>query len=203
MSNWANQMAKEVQVAMAAMDIDGIDGIHDDDVESESGDDNMESDLPSDETDTDTEEEDEEVDGCLTDDEEEDDVSEEIGTETEEGDADADAAAAAAATGESSPENEQDELWMQEVRRMQNSTAYLIPRAAMRNLIREVAEDFDAEIDFSVESLSAIQTASEEYLVELFRMSNNAAIHRGNCTVEPCDMMFVRMMAREFRWPPT
>ena len=201
--------------------------IHDDDVESVGESDEAEPELESgDETDTDDEEE--EGEGHVTDDQDPDDISEEM--VDEEGDEDEDDAAEGEEEDEISSSDEEEEAtaaggstqippsggvakpkrkrksrpnprrWLAEVKQMQASTAYMIQRSPFRRLVREVAQDFMTDLSFTEESFNAIQTASEEYIAQMFSMANRQAIHRGRITIEPRDIQMVLGQARDFRW---
>ena len=206
--------------------------IHDSDVASvneSSDDEEEESELPSDEDDTETDDEDDDEQAGPDPDDISEEINDEDENETEVDDDDesimpdvVDAVDAPIAnsnvignsgnSGNSSSnginsgihkrKSKKPERWLQEVKRLQDSTAYLISGDSMRRVVREVAQDFKTDLRFTEESFSAIRTAAEDYLVELFGMANLAAIHRGNITVEPRDMQLILMVSEKFRWMP-
>ena len=59
-------------------------------------------------------------------------------------------------------------------------------------LIREVAQDFKMDLQFTVEAVYAIQSASEDYLVQLFEDTNLCAIHAKHVTIMPKDIQLAR-----------
>ena len=64
-----------------------------------------------------------------------------------------------------------------EIRRYQKSTEMLIRKLPFQRLVREIAQDFKADIRFQSAAIMAMQEASEAYLVGLFKDSNLCAIH--------------------------
>ena len=90
--------------------------------------------------------------------------------------------------------------WFAEIKQMQASTAYMIQRAPFRRLVREIADDFGATLDFSKESFSALQTASEDYITHMFQQVQCLALHRKCVTIEARDIQMVVEQARNFRW---
>ena len=66
---------------------------------------------------------------------------------------------------------------LREIRFYQKSTALLLWRIPFLRLIREVAQDFNMDLRFTVDATYTLQCASEDYLVRLFEDSNLCAIH--------------------------
>ena len=64
-----------------------------------------------------------------------------------------------------------------EIRRYQKSTEMLIRKLPFQCLVREIAQDFKADIRFQSAAIMAMQEALEAYLVGLFEDSNLCAIH--------------------------
>lgn len=209
---------------MAISDSDNEE-IHDDDVESVGDSESPEEEPVESETDTESEEEDEV--GHVTDDDP-DDVSEEMKDEDDEDsdsedDSEADSessdvessaeAAPSSSTaipvsgGVSKPKpkrkRKNPKRWMQIVKNIQASTAYLIPRLPMRRLVREIAQDCHTDLKFTEECFSAIQTSAEDFLGEFMDVTNRAAIHRGAITITPKDMQVARYIMNKCRWTGT
>jgi histone H3/H4 len=200
---------------MAISDSDNEE-IHDDDVESVGDSESPEEEVV--ESETDTEEEEDEV-GHVTDDDP-DDVSEEMKDEDDEDEdsesssenadsesSDDESAAPSTAIPISKPKNKRKrknpKRWMQIVKNIQASTAYLIPRLPMRRLVREVAQDFQTDLKFTEECFSAIQTSAEDFLGEFMDVTNRAALHRGAITIAPKDMQVARYIMERCRWTGT
>ena len=59
-----------------------------------------------------------------------------------------------------------------EIRRFQRSTEMLIRKLPFQCLVREIAQDFKADLRFQSAAIMALQEASEAYLVGLFEDSN-------------------------------
>ena len=64
-----------------------------------------------------------------------------------------------------------------EIRRYQRSMEMLIRKLPFQCLVREIAQDFKADVRFQLAAIMAMQEASEAYLVGLFEDSNLCAIH--------------------------
>ncbi|OWA50995.1 putative histone H3 [Hypsibius exemplaris] len=80
---------------------------------------------------------------------------------------------------------------LREIRRLQNSTQNLIPRAPFHRLVREITQRHSAGRDmirFQPVALAALQDAAEHFLVGLFEDLNLCAIHGRRVTAMPKDM---------------
>ncbi|KAL0603857.1 histone H3.3 [Plecturocebus cupreus] len=66
---------------------------------------------------------------------------------------------------------------LREIRRYQKSTELLIRKLPFQHLVREIAQDFKTDLCFQSAAISALQVASEAYLVGLFEDTNLCAIH--------------------------
>ena len=81
---------------------------------------------------------------------------------------------------------------LREIRKYQKSTDLLIRRTPFQRLVRELAQDYRADIRFQASALMALQEASEAYLVKLFEDSNLCAIHAKRVTIMPKDIQLSR-----------
>lgn len=81
---------------------------------------------------------------------------------------------------------------LREIRKYQKSTALLIRKAPFQRLVREIAQDFRADLRFQGSALLALQESSEAFLVSLFEDSNLCALHAGRVTIMPKDMQLAR-----------
>ena len=59
-------------------------------------------------------------------------------------------------------------------------------------LVREIAQDFKTNLRFQAKVVSALQEASEAYLVSLMEDTNLAAIHAKCVTIMPKDIQLAR-----------
>ena len=66
---------------------------------------------------------------------------------------------------------------LREIRKYQKSTELLIRKLPFQRLVREIAQDFKADLRFQSAAILALQEASEAYLVSLFEDTNLCAIH--------------------------
>ena len=81
---------------------------------------------------------------------------------------------------------------LQEIRFYQKSTTLLLKRVLFLPLIREVAQDFKMDLQFTMEAAYTIQSTSEDYLVQLFEDTNLCAIHAKRMTIMPKDIQLAR-----------
>ena len=61
---------------------------------------------------------------------------------------------------------------LREIRRYQKSTELLIRRLPFQRLVREIAQDYKARLNFASRAILALQEAAEAYLVGLFEDTN-------------------------------
>ena len=88
---------------------------------------------------------------------------------------------------------------LDEISEQQRSTDLAIPKASFERLVREIAQDYISDLNFTSNSLLAIQTAAENYLVGLFEDTNLEAIHSKHVTIQPKDMMIAYRIRSERR----
>jgi histone H3 len=86
---------------------------------------------------------------------------------------------------------------LQEIRRYQKSTELLIRKLPFQRLVREIAQNFGINLRFQSAALSALQEASEAYLVGLFEDTNLCAIHAKRVTIMPKDIQLARRIRGE------
>ena len=72
---------------------------------------------------------------------------------------------------------------LREIRRYQKNTELLIRKLPFQRLVREIAQDFKADLHFQSSAIVALQEASEAYLVGLFEDTNLCAIHAKRVTM--------------------
>lgn len=81
---------------------------------------------------------------------------------------------------------------LREIRRYQKSTELLIRKLPFQRLVREIALDFKADFRFQSSAVSALQEASEAYLVGLFEDTNLCALHAKRVTIMPKDIQLAK-----------
>ena len=86
---------------------------------------------------------------------------------------------------------------LREIRKYQKTTDLLIKKAPFQRLVREVTQDFKADLRFQSSAIMALQEASEAYLVGLFEDTNLCAIHAKRVTIMPKDMQLARRIRGE------
>jgi histone H3 len=77
---------------------------------------------------------------------------------------------------------------LKEIRKYQKSTDMLIPKLPFHRLVREIAQNFKADLRFQSTAILALQEASESYITGLFEDTNLLAIHAKRVTIMPKDM---------------
>ncbi|KAI4484668.1 hypothetical protein M0804_007234 [Polistes exclamans] len=81
---------------------------------------------------------------------------------------------------------------LREIRRYQKTTELLIRKLPFQRLIREIAQDFKADLRFQRSAIFALQESCEAYLVGLFEDTNLCAIHDKRVTIMTKDMQLAR-----------
>ena len=86
---------------------------------------------------------------------------------------------------------------LREIRRYQRSTDLLIRWLPFQRLVQEIAQDFKTDLQFAVQTMAALQEATEAYLVGLFEDSNLCTIHAKQVTIMPKDIQLARRICGE------
>lgn len=86
---------------------------------------------------------------------------------------------------------------LREIRKYQKSTELLIRKLPFQRLVREIAQDFKADLRFQSTAILALQEASEAYLVGLFEDTNLCALHAKRVTIMPRDIQLARRIRGE------
>ena len=86
---------------------------------------------------------------------------------------------------------------LREIRRYQKSIELLIRKLPFNRLVREIAQDIKTDLRFQAQAISALQEASEDYLVKLFEDTNLCAIHAKRVTIMPKDIQLARRIRGE------
>ena len=81
---------------------------------------------------------------------------------------------------------------LREIRKYQKTFHTLIPKLPFQNLVREITQDYKADIRFQGNALMALHEAAEAYLVGLFEDTNLCAIHAKRVTISVKDMQLAR-----------
>lgn len=82
---------------------------------------------------------------------------------------------------------------LREIRKEQRSTKNLLPRAAVKRLVKEILQDFGCE-DKRVSPLAidAIREAGQAHLVQLFEDAQLCSIHAKRVNVDKTDLYLAR-----------
>ena len=77
---------------------------------------------------------------------------------------------------------------LREIRKYQKSTSTLIPTIPFLRLAREILNECNTRLRIQAKAISALQEATEAYLVDLFNDANLCAIHAKRVTLQLKDM---------------
>ena len=88
---------------------------------------------------------------------------------------------------------------LREIRKYQKTTDLLLRKAPFQRLIREISHNFKSELRYQGSAILALQEASEDYLVRLFKDTNMCAIHSKRVTIMPKDIQLARRIRSESR----
>ncbi|KAK0530937.1 Histone cluster 1 [Tilletia horrida] len=83
---------------------------------------------------------------------------------------------------------------LREIRRYQNSTDLLIRKLSFQRVLKDVTFAFHPAMRIQSTAIQAIQEATEQFIVELFKDACDAAVHARRQTVMVRDMALVRRM---------
>ena len=86
---------------------------------------------------------------------------------------------------------------LREIRKYQKSHEPLLRKAPFHRLVREICQDYRADLRFQSLAMEAIQEASEAYLVGVFEDTNLCALHAKRQTILPKDMQLARRIRGE------
>lgn len=86
---------------------------------------------------------------------------------------------------------------LREIRKYQKSTDLLVRKLPFQRLVREIAQEYKADLRFQSSAVLALQEAAEAYLVGLFEDTNLCAIHAKRVTIMPKDMQLARRIRGE------
>jgi histone H3 len=89
---------------------------------------------------------------------------------------------------------------LREIRRYQKSTELLLRKLPFARLVREISQDYKADIRYQTPALLALQEASEAFLVWLFENANLCAIHARRVTIMPKDIQLARRIAGDYKY---
>jgi histone H3 len=87
---------------------------------------------------------------------------------------------------------------LREIRRYQKTTDLLIRKLPFRRLVREIAQEFKAELRMQDSALLALQEAAEEYLISMLDDANLCAIHGKRTTIMAKDMQLAKRLRTEY-----
>lgn len=88
--------------------------------------------------------------------------------------------------------------WLSEIKKEQRKTTFALPLAPMQRLIREITANALNKHDmrFQKEAMAALQTAAEEYAIDLNQRANTYVVHSQRSTLRVAD---VRQAAEDMK----
>ncbi len=86
---------------------------------------------------------------------------------------------------------------LREIKKCQKETKCYIPRATFGRLVREITQNYKADMRYQLSALDALREGTEAYITDLFNHTQLAAIHAGRTTVVSKDMQLARMLRGE------
>ena len=88
-------------------------------------------------------------------------------------------------------------LTLNEIRHYQKKVNLLIRKLPFQRLVREIAQRFSPDLRFRLATITALQEASEAYLIRLFEDTNLCAIHAKRVMIMPKDIQLARRIRGE------
>ncbi|ETO11801.1 hypothetical protein RFI_25575 [Reticulomyxa filosa] len=86
---------------------------------------------------------------------------------------------------------------LREIRKYQKSTELLIRKLPFQRFVRDIAQEYKQDLRFQSSAITALQEATEAYLVSLFEDTNLCAIHAKRVTIMPKDIYLARRIQGE------
>ena len=86
---------------------------------------------------------------------------------------------------------------LRQIRQYQKSTVLLLRKLPFNRLVREISQNFKADMRFQSSAIMALQEAAEAYMVGLFEDTNLCAIHAKRVTIMPKDIQLARRIRGE------
>lgn len=84
---------------------------------------------------------------------------------------------------------------LQEIRHYQKTCDLLIPRLPFARYVKEITSMYASDVSrWTAEALTALQEATEDYMVHLFEDTNLCAIHAKRVTIMPKDLQLARRL---------
>jgi len=89
---------------------------------------------------------------------------------------------------------------LKEIRKYQKTTELLIRHAPFQRLVKEISQRFKADFRYQSGALSALQEATEAYIIGLFEDTNLCAIHAKRVTIMPRDIQLAMRIRGDGRY---
>ncbi|GKT22638.1 Histone H3/CENP-A like protein [Aduncisulcus paluster] len=86
---------------------------------------------------------------------------------------------------------------IREIKHFQGTTDLLVPKAPFQRMVRSIALTHRSDCRFTVDSLAALQEATEFYLVQLLEDTNLLALHANRVTVFDKDLSLALRIRRD------
>ncbi|KAL0265990.1 UNVERIFIED_CONTAM: hypothetical protein PYX00_011707 [Menopon gallinae] len=89
-------------------------------------------------------------------------------------------------------------LALKEIRRYQNSTELLIRKLPFQRLVRNIAQQYKADVRFQGSALACVQESLETFLTYYFEMASACAVHARRVTILKRDLSLVDKIRGRF-----
>ena len=86
---------------------------------------------------------------------------------------------------------------LRQIRKYQKTTDLLIRKLPFQRLVRQIAQEYKADLRFQSTAIMALQEATEAYLVSLFEDTQLCSIHAKRVTIMPKDLQLARRIRGE------
>jgi histone H3/H4 len=81
---------------------------------------------------------------------------------------------------------------IQEIRKFQRTTHFLIRRLPFARLVKEITTAYHHSLRWRVDAIEALQHSAEDYIVNLLTDANLCAVHARRVTIMPRDLYLAR-----------
>jgi histone H3/H4 len=81
---------------------------------------------------------------------------------------------------------------IQEIRKFQRTTQFLIRRLPFARLVKEITTAYHHSLRWRVDAIEALQHSAEDYIINLLTDANLCAVHARRVTIMPRDLYLAR-----------
>lgn len=89
---------------------------------------------------------------------------------------------------ENEDDDADDDKALAEIRKLQDTTDFLIPLLNFNRVVREIAAEYKTDLRFTKNAILALQTEAEAHVISIFELSQKLALHAKRVGVQPKDI---------------